>query len=198
VRFDATVKLAVSAVDEIASDLITQCIDHVSAIAKDLDAFAMIEESIERFLRFLPRDVEASAGWLNGRDVDALTAALEDFVSSPDHLWRQLERHRFVFTVPFPPGDAHFVKDPHPSDVVDDKSSKRIWKGGRPPADWWDDLWIEICRQLFTGDLKPAKQAHVENAMKTWAAQNGHDVGDSSIRPRARKLFSAITSKDRN
>ncbi len=70
--------------------------------------------------------------------------------------------------------------------------------GGRPPAAWWDDLWIEICRQLYVGDLKLENQAAVENAMMTWAAQNGHDIAVSTIRPRARKLFVAINREDRN
>jgi len=29
-------------------------------------------------------------------------------------------------------------------------------RGGRPRKSYWDDLWVEICRQIYVGDLKPA------------------------------------------
>jgi hypothetical protein len=70
--------------------------------------------------------------------------------------------------------------------------------GGRPPAAWWDDLWVEMCRQLYVGDLKPNRQADIEDAMMKWAAANEHDVSVSTIRPRARKLWFAIEKEDRN
>jgi len=60
--------------------------------------------------------------------------------------------------------------------------------GGRPPADWWDDLWIEICRQLYAGELIPKKQSDIEGAMKDWLATRGEHPSDSTLRPRARKL----------
>jgi hypothetical protein len=67
--------------------------------------------------------------------------------------------------------------------------------GGRPPADWWDDLWIEICRQLYAGDLKPTKQSDIETAMLEWLAkEKGETPSTSTIRPRARKLWTAIQS----
>ncbi len=67
--------------------------------------------------------------------------------------------------------------------------------GGRPPADWWDDLWIEICRQLYAGDLKPKKQTDIENAMLQWLSNRGKTPSTSTIRPRARKLWTAIQSE---
>lgn len=70
--------------------------------------------------------------------------------------------------------------------------------GGRPPAEWWDDLWVEMCRQLYAGDLQPKKQADIERAMMDWAARHGHDTGISTIRPRARKLWTALKKEDEN
>jgi len=62
-------------------------------------------------------------------------------------------------------------------------------KGGRPPAEWWDDLWIEIFRQIWLGDLKPKVQADIEDAMMTWAVSKDHNPATSTIRARARKLW---------
>jgi hypothetical protein len=70
--------------------------------------------------------------------------------------------------------------------------------GGRPSADWCDDLWIEICRQLYAGDLKPMKQADIENAMLQWLSNRGETPSFSTIRPLARKLWTAIRSEGEN
>ena len=63
---------------------------------------------------------------------------------------------------------------------------------GRRPAPWWDDLWIEIARQLFVGDLKPDVQADIERAMSQWISDHGFSASPSTIRERARKLWAAI------
>jgi hypothetical protein len=64
-------------------------------------------------------------------------------------------------------------------------------KGGRPRKDWWDDFWIDICHQIYLGDLKPTKQADLEWAMHEWVTNHGHDAGETSIKNAARKLFKA-------
>jgi hypothetical protein len=65
-------------------------------------------------------------------------------------------------------------------------------KGGRPPKPFWDELWAEICRQLFVGDLKPDTQAKVETAMLDWASAKGHDLSESAAKTRARLLMRAL------
>jgi hypothetical protein len=70
--------------------------------------------------------------------------------------------------------------------------------GGRPAAAWWDDLWIEMCRQLYAGELQPKKQSDIEAAMITWATGQGHDPAESTIRPRARKLWTALNKEGEN
>jgi hypothetical protein len=65
-------------------------------------------------------------------------------------------------------------------------------KGGRPKADWWEDLWIEICRQLYVGDLKPKTQADIERAMHQWVNDHNKTAGDTTIRDRASRLWRAI------
>lgn len=65
---------------------------------------------------------------------------------------------------------------------------------GRLPASWWDDLWVELCRQLYAGDLKPDSQAVIERAMHDWLAARGMEAGETTIRERARRLYRALTS----
>jgi hypothetical protein len=65
-------------------------------------------------------------------------------------------------------------------------------KGGAPRKEWWDDFWIEICRQIWMGDLTPKTQADLERAMLEWV-ENRRDatVGETTIKSAARKLFKA-------
>lgn len=71
-------------------------------------------------------------------------------------------------------------------------ASPRPPKAGRPPAPWWDELWIEIARQLYVGDLKPDSQAAIEKAMHRWISASGHEAGETAVRDRARRLFRAL------
>ena len=65
-------------------------------------------------------------------------------------------------------------------------------KGGRPRKEWWDDFWIEICRQIYEGDLKPKTQAELEKAMVEWVENHRNaEVGETTIKAAARKLFKA-------
>jgi hypothetical protein len=64
--------------------------------------------------------------------------------------------------------------------------------GGRPPADWWEDLIIEICFRYFRGDLKHKTQADVVRAMQVLMEERGHEAADSTVKLRARKVWNAI------
>lgn len=70
--------------------------------------------------------------------------------------------------------------------------------GGRQPAEWWDRLWIEICRQLYCGELIPKKQSDLEKAMLDWLATQDENPSVSTIRTRARPLWDAISQEDEN
>lgn len=64
--------------------------------------------------------------------------------------------------------------------------------GGRPPADWWEDLLIDLCFKHFHGDLPHQKQADIVRAMQDWITAHGCDASESTIKLRARKLADAI------
>jgi hypothetical protein len=68
--------------------------------------------------------------------------------------------------------------------------------GGRPPADWWEDLLIDLCFKHFHGDLPHQKQADIVRAMQDWITAHGYDASDSTIKLRARKLADAIKRDD--
>jgi|SRR5579863_453688 len=68
--------------------------------------------------------------------------------------------------------------------------------GGRPPADWWEDLLIDLCFKHFHGDLPHKKQADIVRAMQDWITAHGYDASESTIKLRARKLADAIKRDD--
>ena len=70
---------------------------------------------------------------------------------------------------------------------------------GRPKAEWWDDLLIEIFRRLWEENWTPRTQAELVEAMHEWLARNPGDdpekpreAGDTVLKARARKLFEAL------
>jgi hypothetical protein len=77
-------------------------------------------------------------------------------------------------------------------DVEVDDDQTALNRGGRPRKDWWDALWVEICRQLVAGELRITRQADIERAMRDWAMANGHELSESAARSRAKLLFSAL------
>lgn len=98
-------------------------------------------------------------------------------------------RKDIVKLVPPDVARAETSKPAAPAEV----ESRRV---GRPKADWWDDLWVEICRQLYEGELIPKTAADIERAMLDWLTAKTGSANESTVRPRARKLWKAI--KDKN
>ena len=74
----------------------------------------------------------------------------------------------------------------------------RAAPGGRLPADWWEDLLIEICFRHFRGELQHKTQADIARAMQDWIAERGYEAADSTIRIRARKVWNAIKRDTEN
>ena len=62
-------------------------------------------------------------------------------------------------------------------------------RGGRPPKDYWDDLWCAIWGLAYRGDLQPKNQADIERAMMAWIEERGETASESTIKPLARKMF---------
>lgn len=60
---------------------------------------------------------------------------------------------------------------------------------GRPPKEWWDDLWVEMCRKIYVEGFLPKTQAEIERAMLDWATSSGHEMGEATAKRVARKLF---------
>jgi len=185
-----TVGAALVVLEEDGRLLIKECVDRVSALAMDVEAYAMISETARGFLQFLSVKYDAvSSRGLGGRGSQARAP---HFAAKSSELWgeassrleRQLELHRFVFN------------EPQTANTAFSESSNRLEpgiarrnKGGKILAKHWDQMWADIAVQLWLGDLKPESQADIKRAMFAWFAQHEIEIGDTAVNDRARALW---------
>jgi hypothetical protein len=106
---------------------------------------------------------------------------------NPDQLKANLPSPRFFVATKAKapePQSPSSEETPVPADTAN--------KGGRPRKEWWDDFWIEICRQIWVGDLQPKTQADLERAMIEWVENHRTgEVGETTIKAAAKRLFKA-------
>jgi hypothetical protein len=158
---------------------------HAGLIRARADHFQMDKLSEDNF------DIPKEFWWAEGHK-----ALEQDWDAGDFDTWINHTHHLRAFGVSFLRADIEKLIPATTAQPVPLSPAAAV--GGRPPADWWDDLWIEICRQLYTGDLKPTKQSDIENAMLQWLSNRGETPSTSTIRPRARKLWTAIQSEGEN
>ncbi len=184
-----------TAIEEIGTGFIADCVDKVAPVAKDIEAFAMIEEAVNRFLRLLPARGDKSAELIAAESkLDALGVRIrapDPFGGAAAKLRRQLELHRFAFTVPQPSELRAPMTAPAPTAALPPKNP-----GGKPRAAHWDQMWAAIAVELYVGNLQPATQADIERAMKGWLAEHDLHVSDSAVRDRARQLWRMLQQED--
>lgn len=127
-------------------------------------------------------------------------ALKQDWQTGDFETWVDERLHLRALGVSFHLGDLQkCFPDVFKPDLTKSASTDSVaGKAGRPAAEWWDDLWVEICRGLYIGDLKPKRQADIEKAMNDWIASTGNSAATSTIRARARKLWQAISREDEN
>ncbi len=88
--------------------------------------------------------------------------------------------------------------EPEPDEEETAPATGAASKRGRPPKEWWDDLWTAMFRKIHFGELTPKRQADLENAMHDWLAEHGHEASERTVRGAARKLFEALRDEGKN
>ena len=193
----ATIKRSISTIEERASQYVEQAVDQVSAVAKDLDAFAVISSS----LTVLFRGFEEEAGSLNvlagGKAGTAAKASADKlFNQMRDRIFQQLRIHQFSFTKPSQGDMAASRKQVRSGPLLGSEPQAKRNSGGKVLAKHWDALWAEIAVQLWAGDLKPASQADIKRAMFDWLNEQGVDAGDTAVTERARALWQRMEAEE--
>lgn len=136
-------------------------------------------------------DVPTEMWWADGGAALTQNWATGDFETWTNQQLVQLQ----AYSVTFRRSDIESLVPAHSAAKISAPVAKAV--GGRPKASWSDDLWIEMCRQLYVGDLKPKKQGDITKAMIEWLSARGEEPADSTIKDRARRLW-AVIGKDEN
>ena len=183
--------------EEVGSALVSTSIEKISPIAQDTHSFAEIASTLQDFWSLMELELESTLITVSARQSpelyvnSATNSAKKMFSRSRSLVNSKLELYRFTFTKPSP--------NVHLSSKIATSESQRSptrpeKKGGRPPAEFWDDMWAAIAVSLYSGDFQPKSQADVQRAMLEWIEANGHSVGDSTVKARARRLWDRIAA----
>lgn len=181
---------AIIVLEQDGSQFIKDAVDRVASVAKNAEAFALLDDAVRGFLSFLSASFDdVASNSLGGRGSQArapqFAAALSgEWDNAYARVLRKLELHRFHFTQPNVENTADIAKFEPPTTSAESKN-----RGGKPLAKHWDEMWSSIAVQLYVGDLQPKTQADIERAMTGWFVDNSLDVGESTIRDRARQLW---------
>ncbi len=185
-----TVGAAIIVLEQDGRHFVKDAVDRVSAVAKDVEAFAMLTESADGFLAFLSAKFDEVAikaqggrgGQARSPHFDAAMSGIWD--ESYNKILRQIELHRFSFTKTFV---AKEVTASSSKETPLAFAQKNV--GGKPFARHWDAMWAHIAVKLYSLDLQPESQADIERAMMDWLASQDIDAGDTAVRQRARQLW---------
>lgn len=165
--------------------LISELTTKIAAVSRTPEAFVEIEASIGRWLRGCEDELNNHIGTARSLRLQerglAKSLGEKNFQDVVEAVGRRVEIEKFDFS-------AATSKDPPPAAVPPDRAKK----GGRLPAEFWDDMWAATAAALFDGSLMPKTQADVERAMSTWIEDNGFEAATSTVRGRARRLWDRI------
>lgn len=198
-RSGGTIKRAVRIVEEQASSFVEKSVERVSAVAQDVDAFALISSSLTAVFRGYEAQLDHStllATTSGGDQMSSAKSAGQSLISEMQaRIFKQLEIHRFTFTKPTK-GDLAARVGTAVASLSETSSSSQQNRGGKPLAKHWDALWAHIAVQLWSGDLQPETQTDLKNAMFAWFNEAGIEIGDTAVTQRARQLWQSMKDAD--
>lgn len=188
-RSGATVTESLKLTEAFAHKYLDQAIELVGKVARDEEAFALIVSQLISTFRTFEAHNTTSARHAGGGPSRApmpkiMEAANARFAEVRGIVFQRLEIERFDFVESTPR-----APEPQGEGMV-----KNV--GGKPLAKHWDAMWAAIAVQLWLGDLKPAKQADIKEAMLNWFNANEIEIGDTAVTQRARKLWQAMQEVD--
>lgn len=180
----------VAASEEVARGadcLLNQLVSKIAPVCRTPDAFEEIETAIGRWLRSASDELREYSRKVRSTQLQGHSLSQEigdrELAKLDEVIQRRLEIERFDF-------------EPVASLPMQLAPPRIPKKGGRPPAEFWDDMWAAIAVMLYDGSLKPKSQADVARAMTDWIEGKGFSSADSSVKARARRLWDKIDSLD--
>jgi len=179
-------------VDAVATTTIKSALilcESVKRINSSPEAFELLNGTVMAQIGGLEERCVKVVKTVSGRPASAANPSMLKvcgnlFEQFKNDLTTKLEIERFQFFGAPPKASAQIEPTPAPK------------KGGRPPAEFWDDLWAHIAAALYNGDLAPKRQSEIEAAMADWLDDKNFSASPSTIRGRARRLWDLIESAE--
>lgn len=194
-RSGQSVRLAIEAMGFVADRCLTRCTQRLAVLGGNAQSYGILRITLSGLLDLLEEqlpDIERVVGMLpndDGSPSDITLLAARLFGEMRVRIESKVEANAAQFDTHKASSEAHSPSPPSPNYANKVESAVTA---GRLPAEWWDDLWVEMCRQIYLGELLPRSQADIVRAMLVWLETKGIDVSEATLKPRARKLFAML------
>lgn len=184
----ATIKVAISTMREVARQTLSGLHRRIVDIAADPSAFQALSLAMEDLLAFFRTDVDQAVLMASGRQPSDPNSSIESAAFALfNELDSEIEAELEILSF-----DYLGIPAQEPANVEEVKPRFQLKSRGRPPAEFWDEMWAAIATKLYCGDLDPKAQGDVESVMTEWIEGHGFDVAVSTVRKRARLSWDAI------
>lgn len=184
-RSGATIRTVIDCIDVAANELLTSSIQKIREVKADEESHATLAAGTDVFLNLCERDYLPRLFIVAGAGEAAANAGQGLYSAVRQGIAKKVEIARFDFARISMPADVEL-----PMNAIVPHVEKA--KGGRPRAEFWDDLWAATAAALHVGDLQPKTQADIEKYMLDWLESHKFNSNTSTVRPRARRLWQLI------
>lgn len=167
--------------------LLSRLVSQIAPVSRTFQAFGEVQAEMGRWLRACDDELKQVARTRQSNRLQERGTTLEigrgELRKVAEDIERRLKIEKFDFEY---------------RATNQNRTNTRVepLKGGRPPAQFWDDMWAAIATALYCGDLKPKSQADLQRAMAEWIEGNGYSAADSTVKARARRLWGLIETLD--
>lgn len=188
----ANIKVSVDAMREIAERFLIDFASQTKVIALGQDAYSEFTVAVNACLKLCEAQLAIVVATASGHRPSNLKqgivrVAADLFAQMRADIQSKLAIMAYEFDI---------KPDVHAAPTITGPVDIPVKKGGRPPAEFWDDMWAEIAVALYKGDLAPKSQADVERAMIERIEALGHSAAESTVRARARRLWDRLLTPD--
>ncbi len=185
---ERSVSATVVAMSDFAQNRVQRLLSRIAAVTATEGSFAIAEDAISVIIEQLWDELASllEAVCRDGAPASTFGRGASEFMKMRRQFFVNVaaEKARFL-------GGTTVVTEDAQVGANDKKNP-----GGRPRSDHWDQMWASIAVQLFSGELRPVRQADIKQAMLDWFAREQIDVSDSSVIKRARMLFHELESSE--
>jgi hypothetical protein len=189
----ATIHFAVQIMEEISVKSIEQLDSKIRPVCPDEYGFHQIETGMASIIAHMEMRLDEVLKTIGrGTISQSIRAASKDLF---DKMASRIKRKVALLEFEYQATETQAAKD-NGIATPPQLAPAPMSKVGRPASEFWDEMWAEICCQLFNGDLQPKRQVDIEEAMTQLIENAGETAAVSTVRKRARILWDKLSSNN--